>query len=196
MRPSTLTKKDHSCQHCQDIIITLPNYDCENGRDASWTLRLDVEDIKSAVQDGCMFFEWAVALSEDEDRSTYQKESLDDHIASLPGMVEDQDTDENESTLAESAPDRLAINESKIDSGSDEQALQLVSPDPEANALSDTPLQHVQLHLETSKMHPGRCRLGRDMRRGDAPGPRNSALWDGPWWDLVVEKRTLHMAPL
>jgi hypothetical protein len=88
----------HTCRHCNTIVIDLP--DPESFLEAvNSTLCFDVETVKNAVQDGCTFFQWALAMNAEDLTRTHEEFSLDDHIANLSNLASgDTSTDEDAST--------------------------------------------------------------------------------------------------
>jgi hypothetical protein len=76
----------HSCRHCDFIVIDLPDPN-DFYTSSSSTFIFDLGWVKFAVQDRCLFFQWALNLKVDDLPASGQDQYLDKHIANLPGTI-------------------------------------------------------------------------------------------------------------
>jgi len=95
----------HSCQHCSDVIIDLPNYSMHYDSFSSSTLLFDVDTLKNAVQNGCKFFQWALEADAELLALDSGEAYLDDLIAQLPAVYESDGAEDAESSATEDTQD-------------------------------------------------------------------------------------------
>jgi hypothetical protein len=190
----------HTCDHCNTIVIDLP--DPERFLEAvNSTLCFDVETVKNAIQDGCAFFQWALAVDAEDFAKTDQEFSLDDYIADLSNLASgdtstadgDASTDDGDASSqdesAGSLPDRVPgdMQSEKEDPSHTTGELEtLLQSKPDAT--SGAPPLQLNLYIEACGTWPRRCLLQRDMMPSSRTRPRNSIYWDGPQLDLVAPK--------
>lgn len=177
----------HSCRHCESIVIDLPDPD-DFYTSVSSTLIFDVGRVKSAVQDRCLFFQWALNIDVENLPTSDRDQYLDDHIANLPGTIGEEEDSDDGGSDSDCTQD---LNYEGVSSNSYENNdVSVTDFRSSLDVDGSAPRQMLRLHVESSGMKPHRCFLIRDAARGDAPRPRLSIYWDGPQLDLVVPRGT------
>jgi hypothetical protein len=183
-----LTMNPHTCQYCDTIMIDLPDYGDHFITIEKFlsTLCLDVEVVKSAVRDGCTFYQWALSIEPDDLPDSMQGEYLDEHTMNIVRkcLSSDDEGSSSESLYASIRSDIEVFGNSKEVSADID-----VGPEPRLDATLTIP-QSLDLHLKATSMYSKRRFLLKDIVRSDAPRPRHSFHWKGPQLDFVAPKGT------
>jgi hypothetical protein len=186
----------HTCRHCNEIVIDLPDPEEDSLFAVESTLCIDVDIVKFAVQDGCTFFRWALALEAEDLVGPNQGASLDEHIANLLTVVTDDASSDDE--VACSLSERVSDSMGSYEKGplhSNATADLGITPQSEFDSMSKAPPYQLRLHLKSSGMWPRRCLLQRDMTRGDIVRTHPSIYWGGPQLDFVAPKGAFCATP-
>jgi hypothetical protein len=161
------TMEMHSCLHCNMIVIDLP-YPENCVVTVQSMLSIDVETVKSAVQVGCVFFQWALNVDSGDFAATNQELSLGGLIANLPSVVASDAASDDEDTCIQ--PERV-LGETGDDSNNTTEEVK-TTPQSRSDTLLQVSPRHLRLHFETCGKWPRRCLLQRDMTQSNATRPR------------------------
>jgi hypothetical protein len=129
----------HSCHHCNKIVIDLPSLGVEFPRPICSTLPFEKDAVKSAVRNGCKFFQWVLEVDLELLDADVHGEYVDHRMEELTGMCSNHVSSNEEWTASAGMQD--------------------------VSQLDSNTVPQFQLELDCYEIYPGRVHLTRKMIR-------------------------------
>lgn len=173
----------HTCRYCDTIVLDLTAAETYF-TSIETSIDFDTDFVVSAIQNECVFFQWAAAVNAENVAKEDTTKFLRSHIANLPGVLfNGEDRDEEDVCSSDTGEDDTT-------SANGEENLQVLKKCISPKELDGTQGEEVptrlRLSLESSSIGPKRCVVTRDLGRADVPRSRYSVHWDGPEMQLTV----------